>query len=240
VCSSDLYAARKLRASARYAPPPSGKKSPRELVESDLRGLRGSVVSALFKTINLSPFYLEEACARAGIKLAEKIEELSGEQRRALAGACKELLGEALSPRVYKEGERAFAFAPFALKKIGRAEAEEFKSFSEALDAYFESAPSAGESAASLRFEKELRELRNLLDGQERAANAFDNEAEEKRRAGDWIRANADLVERAIGEARALKRGVNAADAERRIIALSKKLSKAGVAGAELILETSE
>ncbi|NYZ77849.1 NFACT family protein [Candidatus Micrarchaeota archaeon] len=244
VSESRSYAARKLRAGARYAPPPSMKKNPRDLAESDLRELMGGVVSALFKKIDLSPFYLEEACARVGIALDEKIRGASVENRRALAGACGELLREELSPRVYEREGRVFAFAPFELKKAENASAKEFKSFSEALDAYFESVevtPAArGKNAEVLRFEKELRGLQDLAEGQERAAKAFDATAGEKKAGGDWIKANADLVERAVGEAKSVKLGGSVEAVENRLAALGEKFKRVKLEGAEVVLEIGE
>ncbi len=237
------YVVRKLRAGARYVLPSSEKKNPSELNESDLRGLRGGVVSALFKKVNLSPFYLEEACARAGIEFCEKIEELEAEKRKALADACRKLLAENSTPRVYVVGGRAAAFAPFELKKLRNAANKEFESFSRALDAYYaELVGERGsrEEKAETRFEKELSELRALLSRQELSASALDNEAREKKLSGDWICANSGLVERVIEEARALKSGVDSREVERRIAALSGKIKKTSIAGAELIIETGE
>jgi len=234
------FASRKLHAGVKYAPPPCEKKNPRELVEGDLRELRGGVVPVLFKKINLSPFYLEEVCARAGVASDEKIENLKVEQHNAIVKHCKKLFEEEFKPIVYKRDERATAFAPFKLKKFEGFASVEFKSFSEALDAYYANVEFLSTREKAIKaFEEELRELRNLLSEQERASSALSVEAGEKKMVGDWIKENLSLVESAIVEAGKLKKGVSISEVEQKIVSLNEKIKKASVVGRELVLDVA-
>jgi len=234
------FASRKLHAGVKYAPPPCEKKNPRELGEGDLRELRGGVVPVLFKKINLSPFYLEEVCARAGIASDKKIENLKVEQHNAIVKHCKKLFEEEFKPIVYKRDERTTAFAPFKLKKFEGFASVEFKSFSEALDAYYANVEFLSTREKAIKaFEEELRELRNLLSEQERASSALSVEAGEKKMVGDWIKENLSLVESAIVEAGKLKKGVSISEVEQKIVSLNEKIKKASVIGRELVLDVA-
>jgi len=77
------YAARSLADGVAYVMPPSEKKHPLELKQSDFEG-KGRIVSFLSKQTSLAPFYLEEACARAGIALDKDVSSLIASEKSGL------------------------------------------------------------------------------------------------------------------------------------------------------------
>lgn len=228
------FAARKIAVGEKYAPPPIEKKNAGELRPADFAGFASEekIVSALARAVNLPPVYLEEACARARIAPTTRACDLSKEAARMITDECARLLEEKLAPRIYLKNGEPMVVAPFALKKAGGAEFKEFASFSQALDEYCLAA-SIGKKIVekNIVFEKQLSKLRFLLEQQKQVFEKRGASAAEKQAAGDWIKANAGLLEELIKLVRE-KRGaaVNAA---------SRKLKK-GLRASALFLEKNE
>ncbi|MBI5036691.1 NFACT family protein [Candidatus Micrarchaeota archaeon] len=99
---AEEFSSRKLYAKEQYSPPPMEKKHPLEFEPRDLEGLKGKIVSALTKKVNLSPPYLEEACGRAEIGLETKVEELGESEKSGIKNALKSLF-ELCEPTNYGE-----------------------------------------------------------------------------------------------------------------------------------------
>jgi len=167
------FAARSLKAKQKYLTPPSNKANPFEAAQRDFEGLSGKLVSALSKKINLSPFYLEEACARAGIAFDSDASKLSAEQRTKLVASLASFSSDS-APVGYCEEGKPTAFAPFKLSKLGTAPCMEFGSFSQAVEEYFSSAP----REAPMAHAKEIASLKHALAQQEKAL--VEGEGEEK------------------------------------------------------------
>ena len=182
------YSARKLAKGVLYSPPPQSK--PMELNIGELRG-NYKVVSVLSKRVALAPFYLEEACARAGIDLSTRACNVTREQKARLVELIPGLLGQEFSPRVYS----AHAFAPFALEKAGSELFEQFESFGEALESYYGPLP---EDAAPPLEEKKGRALKQ----QEEAIVDYSSRAESASANAEWINAHYGLVEELLALAR--------------------------------------
>ena len=186
------FSARTLKPGETYSPPPSAKEDPRTAEFP----CKGKAVPALSKELELPPFYLEEACARAGVGFTE---ELDAEKAAAIREAALSLFSEA-RPVLYLGGGKPLAFSPFPLKKMGGKEFKEFDSFSAALEEYYSFVSPSG-AAPEKDFVREQR-LKAITD--------FAVKEREAREAGDWLSANAFPVDRAlelvkqgkIGEAR--------------------------------------
>jgi predicted ribosome quality control (RQC) complex YloA/Tae2 family protein len=175
------------------------------------------------KAFNLSPFYFEEACARAGVSLETDASELTEKQKTSLAASLRSLF-ENPSPRVYLEQGKAAAFSPFELKKLEKLETQLFPSFSEALDFYFANA------VAEVKENPLKKKLEFTLLQQEKAVGEMLSQAEEEKQAGDWIYANSQLVEELIALAKAKEK--------EKMAALAKKHGfKASLEGLNLVLE---
>ncbi len=179
------FSSRTLKPRETYSPPPSDKGDPRSCVLPS----SGKAVPALSKKVNLAPFYLEEACSRAGVGFKE---ELDAEKSGRISKALESLFKEEARPAVYFEGGKPIAFSPFPLRKFEGREAKAFDSFSEALAFYYSFAGSAPE-APSIDFVREQR-LKAVTD--------FEAKAAEARRAGNWITQNAFQVDEALALAK--------------------------------------
>ncbi|MEM4255464.1 MAG: NFACT family protein [Candidatus Norongarragalinales archaeon] len=177
------YSARSLAAGEDYALPPSEKKHPLDLKDGDLQG-KGKVVSFLSKQTSLAPFYLEEACARAGVALNANVESL-GEGKSGLLKAMASLF-ENPAPAVFFKGGKPFAFSSVALKKFEGVESVAAESVSQAVASYY----------ASLEKErpKPSGDLEFQLQMQEDAVKGFEAKAVELQSAGKWVFENRVLV----------------------------------------------
>jgi len=217
------YAARKLAPGEKYSPPPGEKRDFRALKPEDVAGLRGKIISVLSKTINLSPFYLEEACARAGIK--KDASELSEEQAlglvHSLAGLAKEK-----KPVLYLKEGKPTVFSPFPLKKLEGQGFEEkaFSSFNEALDEYYRAQPKQLEET------ERLRRLRRALKQQETALKEFEEKERTAREKAEAIYAHYDVVEEALEAFRKMKAGEKGGQFEEVFKKFRAKATKTGFA----------
>ncbi|MEW5954983.1 MAG: NFACT family protein [Candidatus Micrarchaeota archaeon] len=192
VYRQEQFAARSLKARQKYLTPPSEKKNPFEMDAADFSELSGKLVSALSKEVNLAPFYLEEACARAGIAFDADASCLSAEQKKALLKAFASLSRD-FAPSVYCAEGSPTAVAPFKLAKLGGAPCMQFGSFSQALEEYYSAAP---RKAAAPRA-REIAALKHALAQQEKALV----EAEEGEKA---LRGKAVALEAGVEKAGAL------------------------------------
>jgi len=172
------FAMRSLKIGQKYLAPPSQKKNPFELSVDDFRELSGKIVPALSKQVNLAPFYLEEACARAGIAFDADASTLSIEQKNALLNAFASLSQE-FDPRVYGVSGTPSAVAPFKLVKLGSEPFKQFASFSQALEEYYSAMPRQNVALHA----REVAALKHALAQQEKAfavVSEREREAREK------------------------------------------------------------
>ncbi|VVB67078.1 Uncharacterised protein [Candidatus Norongarragalina meridionalis] len=185
----ETYAARALRPKQPYSPPPSNKKHPLELTEADIP--EGKAVAALAKAVNLPPFYLEEACSRAGQEYGAEIND-----KKAVVKALHSLFDEA-KPCVYYENGKPIAFSPFPLKKLGETEVRFFPSLSEAVDAYYSSV-----ERETKKVNPEHKKLLHLIETQKTALAEFGVREKEARASAEYIGAHLGEAEAALEKAR--------------------------------------
>lgn len=188
----EQFAARSLKIGQEYVLPPSGKKNPSDIDGTDLAGLDGKIIPALSKKINLSPFYLEEACLRAGISFDSK--KLSQPEVRKLESELK-ALNEPFFSVYYDEG-KPIAFASILLQKmrLQNAEVKELSSFSEALEEYFSKVSRVRKTS---RKDAEIAGLKKALEQQARVLE--DGKAEEAK-----LRETAAVMEASLVQVQAL------------------------------------
>ncbi len=194
------YAARSLADGVAYVMPPSEKKHPLELKQSDFEG-KGRIVSFLSKQTSLAPFYLEEACARAGVALDKDVSSLAAGEKNELLSSIASLF-ERPSPCVFLKDGKPFAFSSVSLKKFdaGSAGGEcvASPSVSQAVASYYASLERAKPEAGS-------GDLEFQLQSQEKAIGEFEARAAELQNAGKWVFENepavADLLEAARDKA---------------------------------------
>lgn len=190
------FASRKLKPGQEYKPPPLEKIHPLEL--NELPG-EGEAVRSLSKHVALSPFYLEEACARAGVAFDQELGDLPASKKKALLEALKSLLGEgkAREARVYFSEGKPVAFAPFELKKLEGVEVRLFASFSQALEAFYSGQQ---EAVAAGKGKKDF-----VLVSQEAAVKEFAEKEARARRNAEWLQENTVLVQELLEAARKKK-----------------------------------
>lgn len=181
------YSSRALKKHEAYKTPPSAKKSVLALKESDLAGLKGPVVAVLSKIVNLSPFYIEESCARSGIAFDE--ESLSEKEAALLLANLRGLFNN-LKPVAYVADGRIESYSVTPLKKMF-LEVKEYASLSEALAAYY-----------AQDFEEKKPDKTEYVEKQQQAAlKEFEERSAEARQKADWIYANSTLIKRLLSAA---------------------------------------
>lgn len=192
------YAARSLEHGRPYVLPPSEKKAPPGLSLEDLNGgvgEGGRIVSFLSKKTSLAPFYLEEACVRAGIPLDASLASL-GEQEKKRLLECIRALFNGFSPSIFLEGSKPTAFSSVKLEKLGEsAVVKPMPSLSEAIADYY----------SSLSFEALDPRAGNLLaqlHSQEALLEGFAEKESAMQAAGKWVFQNTELVDGLLQTAR--------------------------------------
>lgn len=199
------YAARSLADGIAYVLPPSEKKHPLELKQSDFEG-KGRIVSFLSKQTSLAPFYLEEACARAGIALDKDASALDAAEKKALLSAFASLF-EAPSPCVFLKGGTPFAFSSISLKKLDGSECVGASSVSQAASSYFSSIERKQPQARK-------GDLDFQLQSQEDLAGGFEVKAVELQKAGKWVFENESAVAELLAAAKEKNGGSLSASAK--------------------------
>ncbi len=187
------YAARSIERGAKYVMPPSDKKHALEIDAKDFAG-KGKVVSFLSKQTSLAPFYLEEACARAGIPFEKDVSQLNEDEIRKIQSAIKSLFAE-FSPGVYLEDSKPVAFSSLVLRKLSGKERKPAPSLSQAVVEYY----------SSISFEKKSSRASDLgaqLESQEKLLVSFAEKEGESQKAGKWVFENTALVEEMLEAAR--------------------------------------
>jgi len=196
------FETRSLKRGAPYQPPPARGKLPSEITPEDLEALEGKLRPTLSKLVRLPPFYLEEVCARAGVDPKGKA-ELFPAARESLVHEFHSLLEQTPSPRVYRSENEPVAFAPFELRKL-ELPAEQFDSFSEALDNYY-SHGLAAIAPVARPADKARTRVEKALEEQKKMIGKFEEQAAEMQAVGEKLFRQSTLVERALEIARKLK-----------------------------------
>ncbi len=219
------YAARRLAPKEKYFPPPVEKKDFRAIKPENLVGLKGRVISALSKAINLSPFYLEEACARAEVKREKEISELGGGEVQKLVDSIAGL-ADKKQPVLYLRDGKPAAFSPFPLKKLEGQGLEERQSasFNEVLDEYHHALP------VPVVESERLRRLRHALQQQEAALKEFREREKAAREKAEAIYAKYDVVEDILAAVKKLKAKEKTEQFEEALKKFRAKPTKTGLA----------
>lgn len=191
LCTSDFqivdawkraaYTHRKLGPKQKYALPPNDKLPAEKLTLALLSSWNGKLVSALSKHVNVSPFYLEEACAMSDLSLDTMVESLAEEDRKILVDEVRSLFSRPLAPVVYFDGETAVEFAAYPLAKMRPAAPAKYATFSEAIEAYYSHAREAPKE------DPEMQRLRHTLQEQERALAELEQGEQEARKKAEAI-----------------------------------------------------
>jgi len=168
------------------------------------------VVRTLATQLNLGGFWAEELCTRAGVEKALPIEDADGAVYDAVYDAIAELADSLaaadLDPRVYYEDDRPVDVAPVPLAERGDLPAASFDSFNDALDHYFHELRQADEEESvevdRPEFEAEIEKRKRIIDQQEGAIEAFEQQAEREREKAELLYAHYDLVDEVLSTVR--------------------------------------
>ncbi|MBI5226237.1 NFACT family protein [Candidatus Micrarchaeota archaeon] len=193
---AEEFASRKLYAGQKYVAPPQDKAHPDAFKPGLLHDLTGQLISALTKTVNLSPFYLEEACARAGLDKIMPVRSLNAAQKDALQVALASLLKEPLAPQVYLEDGKVTHAAPFALQSLKHLESKSTATFSEALEMEFQTSHAQQIQQAEKVVEDEPDERKAaVMEKQRFLLETFQSRAQIAQSKAEWIYLHFSMIE---------------------------------------------
>ena len=193
---SEEFSSRKLQSGQKYQPPPQDKTHPASFDPRVLDAMQGQIISALSKTVNLSPFYLEEACVRAGLDKKTPVHQLTADQKQKLKTALSALLVEPLTPRIYLENGKPTHAAPFELRSLASLDSQTTATFSDALQAVFQEA-TAVKKAEQLQALPAIADERKsvVLEKQHHSLESFEQRASDAQKKAEWIYLNFGLIE---------------------------------------------
>lgn len=193
---SEEFSSRKLQSGQKYKPPPQDKAHPAEWTPVLLDGLAGPIIAALSKTVNLSPFYLEEALVRAGVDKKKPANRLTTADKENIQAALKGLINEPLSPRVYYQDEKPLHAAPFAVQSLAHLESQPAATFSDALQAVFQQTV-AVKQAEQVQIAPQIADSRKaaVLEKQRASLESFEHRAQEAQKKAEWIYQHFALIE---------------------------------------------
>ncbi|MBI2445418.1 NFACT family protein [Candidatus Micrarchaeota archaeon] len=193
----EQFASRKLYAGQKYVAPPQDKTHPSAWTPALLEGLAGPIIAGLSKTVNLSPFYLEEVCIRAGVDKKKPANRLPAEDKANLQTALRGLLDEPLAPRIYLEDGKPMHAAPFELKSLEAKQQQATATFSEALQTVHAHATAlkAAEDANAAPVMADERKTA-VLEKQHAGLESFQQRASDAQKKAEWIYLHFDIIEK--------------------------------------------
>ncbi len=228
---------RTLKAGVKYAYPPRGVSG---LEARDVPTLRRALsgardlVHGLALNLNFGGSLAEEICARISLQKNRKPEELSEEDTRAILNSIGDLLAQEPAPNIVYDGKKPVDVLPFDFKTHLGKRVKRFKSFSDALDEYFNAlAVASAAEKQKTRFERELNRLRRKqVEQEERFADLYAKSIESKQKA-DLVAIHHATINEVLEHVNALgrRKGWEAAISE------FEKAKNAGEPWAKLIIK---
>ncbi|HSV42741.1 MAG TPA: ribosome rescue protein RqcH, partial [Methanomassiliicoccales archaeon] len=134
-------------------------------------------IRTLATAANLGGQYAEECCVRAQIDKGKKAKHLTPEEVQQLYEKMMELLRTVAAgsePTVYYQGDFAYDASSLPLRQNAHLEAEQFPTFSDALDEYIDARPPEEEEFR----DDELERLQRQLEQQQESLERFRIEAQ--------------------------------------------------------------
>lgn len=193
---AEEFAHRKLFSGQKYVAPPQDKAHPKQWNSSVLDAQTGTLIAALSKTVNLSPLYLEEACARAGLDKKMPANSLKQEQKTKIAEALQNLLEQQSSPQIYFEDGKAKTAAPFGLESLRGKEQQHAPTFSQAIQTVFQNSEEQRQTEQAQAAPKAADSRKTVVLEKQRAAlESFEQRATEAQKKAEWIYRQFSLIE---------------------------------------------
>ncbi|MDP3742119.1 MAG: NFACT family protein [Candidatus Micrarchaeota archaeon] len=186
------YGARKLKPREKYIAPPA-RKNIDEISSADFKE-KGKTVSALASSVNIPPFYIEEAVNR--LKTPPDVIDASEEEKKNLVAELKKIKAE-YAPMVYFENEKPVYFAFTELQKLAHLEKKNFENLSQALYFYYTNV----EKTIEKKVDKGEGKISARLGFQQAAIEEYKSKAAESSAKADYINANYALFEELLATA---------------------------------------
>jgi predicted ribosome quality control (RQC) complex YloA/Tae2 family protein len=165
------------------------------------------LVRTLATQLNFGGLYAEELCTRAGVEKTVDIAEATEEHYEALFGALERLREPILEgrtePRLYEDDdERVVDATPLPLEEHEAAGyvATAFESFNGAIDEYFHRLETESDEPKATGddgpdFQSEIEKYERIIEQQEGAIEAYDEQADEEQQKAESLYGNYDLVD---------------------------------------------
>ncbi|TKR28284.1 ribosome rescue protein RqcH [Natronomonas salsuginis] len=164
------------------------------------------LVRTLATQLNFGGLYAEELCTRAGVEKTVDIAEATEAHYEALFGALERLREPILEgrtePRLYEDDERVVDATPLPLEEHEAAGyvATAFESFNGAIDEYFHRLETESDEPKATGddgpdFQSEIEKYERIIEQQEGAIEAYDEQADEEQQKAESLYGNYDLVD---------------------------------------------
>ena len=186
------YGARKLKPREKYDTPPA-RKNADEMTSADFKE-KGKTIAALASSVNIPPFYIEEAVNR--LKTPLDITAASEMEKETLVAELKKIKQE-YDPTVYIENSKPAYFAFTELKMLAHLEKKSFDIFSIALNFYYANA----EKTVEKKVDKGEGKMAARLEFQRVAIEEYKTKAAESTAKADFINSNYSLFEELLSTA---------------------------------------
>lgn len=204
---------RVVKKGAEYVPPPS-KKSPLNATEDDIcMNSKKTLMAGVLSKISLSPKYLEEAFARAGID-AKRSTELSGAEKHALLQSIAEVCKERRFVMYLKDGT-PIDYSVCSLSKYDECEQKQFESVIQMIDEFY--TPFENEKAKI----PEKNKSKVAVEHMKKRLAELHKDAKLYKMKGDYIYEHYAEIEEIMSEVKSLKK--NGMNDEQINIVLAKK-----------------
>ncbi|MGD9962623.1 MAG: ribosome rescue protein RqcH [Thermoplasmata archaeon] len=179
-----------------------------------LRSSDSDLVRTLATKLNIGGRYSEELCSRTGLAPDSRAAELSEAQAATVLDAIRRMMADAAASRkgylISKDGVPEDV-VPVAMGTYAAMEAQEFGSFSEAVEEYVSKKP-ATKKEKPKEGVREFEKLKRRAAQQEAAVIKLQDEAVAAQKAGDELFARYPEVDKIISKARKMAEGHEAMD----------------------------
>jgi len=165
-----------------------------------LSGSEKGIAATLATGLGLGGLYAEEICLNSKMdkdKISNTLDEKEG---KILFKSLRKLLDNELNPMVVLKDGKMTDIIPFELETYRGFEQKGLESFNDAVDEYFSKQEfDDKEERAESGFEKKLKRLKEIEQGQRKSLEELGGKSDEYRRVGDLIYQNLQDVDSVAG-----------------------------------------
>lgn len=167
-----------------------------QLAEAFKTSKKDTLVISLATELGLGGLYSEETCLLSNIDKNINPKDLDGKQIQSVLDSIKKITNKRINPAVILQDNNPIDVAPFGLEFYKNHQKKEFSAFSEALSFFY----SQFKEEKETDFDRKLKELQRIIEGQKAKIDEFKREEKEMRQKGEAIYQNYQLIKEILEE----------------------------------------